>query len=267
MNLTAGQKLILMRVLKVAAFSCAIFILTRLALQFARFANPPTVGFSFLIIVLLAAFFGDTVVAISVSLVGALCFNFFFLPPIGTFNIAAFDDWISLAAFLLTAIAISRLTASARANSVKSINLEHALVCLKDFGVWLLGVPHDRLTLSGIAQQVIDVFGIEYCSIHVYVEGKWHHFTGAAANDVTRQIAGRLKYLEDHPTNVMELVDEQALGVRYTQIRQGMSPLALLVVKSEDLPGNALAPLAYMIGVRLVEILQDKTVAAMNLHA
>ena len=62
---------------------------------------------------------------------------------------------------------------------------------------------------------------MEYCSIHVFSEGKWHHFTGVARKDISREIAGRLKSLADHPTNVMELVDEHSLGVRYQQINQG----------------------------------------------
>jgi two-component system sensor histidine kinase KdpD len=43
-----------------------------------------------------------------------LCFNFFFLPPFGTFTIAATDNWIALLAFLLTAVTAGQLSASAR---------------------------------------------------------------------------------------------------------------------------------------------------------
>jgi len=43
-----------------------------------------------------------------------LCFNFFFLPPLGTFTIAATDPWIALLAFLLTAITAGQLSARAK---------------------------------------------------------------------------------------------------------------------------------------------------------
>jgi two-component system sensor histidine kinase KdpD len=43
-----------------------------------------------------------------------LCFNFFFLPPLGTFTIAATDNWIALLAFLVTAITAGQLSASAK---------------------------------------------------------------------------------------------------------------------------------------------------------
>ena len=43
-----------------------------------------------------------------------------------------------------------------------------------------------------------------------------------------------------------------------------MSPVALLAVKGEE-PASALGTLAYMIGVRLMEVLHDKPSAPMNL--
>jgi two-component system sensor histidine kinase KdpD len=43
-----------------------------------------------------------------------LCFNFFFLPPFGTFTIAATDNWIALFAFLITAVTAGQLSASAK---------------------------------------------------------------------------------------------------------------------------------------------------------
>lgn len=258
MKLTFHHRSLVQRIVLIAAFCAAIIVVTRIALQFGSIANAPTVGFSFLILVALAAFLGDLPVAILTSIVAALCFNYFFFPPIGTFNIYRLDDWVSVVALLLTSIAISQLTASARIHGVQAARMDKTLSRLKEFGVWLLSVPHDRLSLTEIAEKVLQIFSLEYCSIHVFSEEKWHHFTGAAKNEITREIAGRLKFLEDHPTNLMELVDEHALGVRYQQINQGMTPLALLVVKGEPVATNALGTLAYMIGVRLMEMLQDK---------
>jgi K+-sensing histidine kinase KdpD len=43
-----------------------------------------------------------------------LSFNFFFLPPFGTFTIAATDNWIALLAFLVTALTAGQLSARAK---------------------------------------------------------------------------------------------------------------------------------------------------------
>jgi two-component system sensor histidine kinase KdpD len=48
------------------------------------------------------------------SALGALCFNFFFLPPVHTFNIVNPQNWIALTAFLITAVTAGELSARAR---------------------------------------------------------------------------------------------------------------------------------------------------------
>ncbi len=44
---------------------------------------------------------------------GDLCFDYFYLPPVGTLSINSVPDWISLLSFLIVAVMISHLTASA----------------------------------------------------------------------------------------------------------------------------------------------------------
>jgi len=257
MNFISRHRAILIRFGLIFVFTAAILVTTRLTLEFGAITNAPTAAFSFLILVLLSAFFGDFVVAITTSLVATLCFNYFYLPPVGTFNIDAFSDWISLAAFLLTSVAISGLTSSAARNKARVNEMDKALTQLTKFGVWLLSIPDEKLTLTGIAEEATRIFSLEYCSLHVYSEGKWCHFTGTAASDISREIESHL-LLKDHPTDLMEMADENALGVRYMEINQGKMMLALLSVRSMTLSTSAIGTMAYMIGIRLMKIMKDK---------
>ena len=52
--------------------------------------------------------------AIAASLVAFACFNFFFLPPVGTFAIANRDDLIALFALLAVSLIGSHLSYQAR---------------------------------------------------------------------------------------------------------------------------------------------------------
>jgi K+-sensing histidine kinase KdpD len=257
MNFTTKQRDNLVLFGKMLGFAAAILATTKLTLMFGGLANVSTTAFSFLIIVLLSAFFGDFLVATTTSIVATLCFDYYFLPPFGTFYIASFSDWISLAAFLLASLIISRLTAAAAENKGKANVLNKTLVQMKEFGEWLLSVHKDRLTLTGIAQKVLTTFSLEYCSIHVYGEGKWQHFSGTATNEISKEIEDQLKVFHDHSRNLLELADENILGVRYVQISKGPSTLALLAVKSETLPAEAAGTIASMIGVQLGTIMAD----------
>jgi two-component system sensor histidine kinase KdpD len=48
------------------------------------------------------------------AIVGMLCLNFFFLPPVGTFTITDPENWVALAAFLIVAITAGQLSGRAR---------------------------------------------------------------------------------------------------------------------------------------------------------
>jgi K+-sensing histidine kinase KdpD len=251
MNFMLKYRASLIRFGKIFFFTAAILAVTKLTLLFGPLAATSTTAFSFLIIVLLSAFFGDFIVAVTASIIAALCFDYYFLPPFGTFYIASFSDWIALAAFLLTSVIISRLTASAAENKMQANALNKSLGQLKEFGERLLSIPNDKLTLSVIAEEALKIFLLEYCSIHVYGEGKWRHFTGAAQSNLSQEVENRLKIIQDHPNDVMDLADENILGVRYARINKGEELLALLAVKSKTLPAEALGTIAYTIGIRL----------------
>jgi two-component system sensor histidine kinase KdpD len=259
MNFPRKYRTILKRSAQIIGFVAAILCTTAFTVKFGTITSTSTAAFIFLIIVLLSAFFGNILVAFITSIVATLCFDYFYLPPIGTFNIASFSDWISLAAFLLTSVIISRLTASAAENKEKATMLDNSLIQLKEFGIWLLSIPGDQLTLSKTAEEALRIFSLQYCSIHVYGEGKWHHFTGAAATfDIFRQIENQINFYQDHNADLTEIVDENMLGVQYMKIGEGTAPPALLVVKTNTLSTNTISAIACMMGIRLMEIMKNR---------
>src|SRR6202162_3407820 len=65
--------------------------------------NATSVGFFYLVAILVIATVGGLIEATVSSITAMLCFNFFFLPPIGTFTIADPQNWVALFAFLATA--------------------------------------------------------------------------------------------------------------------------------------------------------------------
>src|SRR3954452_14173314 len=83
-------------------------------LRLLHVSNATTIALAYLLITLFVASLGDLVAAIVVSIGATLCFNYFFLPPVGTFTIADPHNWVALASFLIVSIVASRLSATAR---------------------------------------------------------------------------------------------------------------------------------------------------------
>lgn len=83
--------------------------------------NPTTVALTFLLIILFVAMGWGPKPAVLASVQGAACFNFFFLPPVGTFHIAEPENWIALFAFLITAVAVGQLSSRAKQRADEAV--------------------------------------------------------------------------------------------------------------------------------------------------
>lgn len=77
-------------------------------------ANSTTVALALLLAVLFIAARMESGPALVASVLAAFCFNFFFLPPFGTLHISAPENWVALAAFLITAVVAGQLSTRAR---------------------------------------------------------------------------------------------------------------------------------------------------------
>ncbi len=90
---------------------CAATIVLR---SFGDHINSTTVALTFLLLVLFLATAWGPKLAVLASLLAAASFNYFFLPPVGTFTISDPHNWVAIIAFLLTAVTVGQLSARAR---------------------------------------------------------------------------------------------------------------------------------------------------------
>lgn len=84
--------------------------------------NPTTAALAILLVVLFIAARLGSGPAIAGSVVGVLLFNFLFLPPTGTFTINDSENWVALAAFLITAVTAGQLSARVRQRAEEAEN-------------------------------------------------------------------------------------------------------------------------------------------------
>jgi two-component system sensor histidine kinase KdpD len=145
--------------------------LTAIYFSWLRMTNPTTVALSFLLVILFVAASSRLWVAVAASVSAALAFDFFFLPPVGTFNIDDPQDWIAFFAFLTVSLVASRLSSVAR-------DREHELVRLFDFSRdALLDTGADAF--RSLAQRIAERFRLEYVAICLPAEtGFDRHETG-----------------------------------------------------------------------------------------
>jgi two-component system sensor histidine kinase KdpD len=155
------------------------------ALRGGHITNPTTVALSYLLVTLFVASLGDLPVAIATSLAATLAFNFFFLPPVGTFTIADPHNWVALVAFLVVSAVASRLSASARARALEALERRNELTRLFDLTRDILLTTEQDGALPAIARHVARRFELDAVAICVPGPDGWQlHQGGAVAPDL-----------------------------------------------------------------------------------
>jgi two-component system sensor histidine kinase KdpD len=82
-----------------------------------------SLGVLYLFAVLPVAALWGLPLALAVSVVSMLTFNWFLLPPTHTFRLADSENWVALAVYLVTAVSVSELAASARRRAAEAEQL------------------------------------------------------------------------------------------------------------------------------------------------
>src|SRR5260370_37829685 len=93
---------------------------TLLLLAVRSHVNIPTAGFVLLLCVVIIATRYSSGPALLASVLGMLVYNYFFLPPVGALTIADPQNWVALAAFLITAIIVWQLSARAYSGAAEA---------------------------------------------------------------------------------------------------------------------------------------------------
>ncbi len=106
---------------------CGIAAVTILLAPFQVRLNSATVSLALLLIVLFTATVFGSRPAFLASVLGVLCFNFFFLPPLYTFTIAEPQNWIAFSAFLVTALTAGQLSAKVKKRAEEAEKLYREL--------------------------------------------------------------------------------------------------------------------------------------------
>lgn len=115
--------------------------------------SPTTVALILLLVVLGTATIARLRIAIVVAVAATLAFNYFFLPPVGTFAVADPQNWIALIAFLIVAVIASQLSTAAKDRALARQKAELA-------STLLASLSHDvRTPLTAIRVAVENLNG------------------------------------------------------------------------------------------------------------
>ncbi len=150
--------------------------------------NATTVGFAYLLLILLiASTWGFFEAAVS-SVLATLVFNFFFFPPVGTFTIADPQNWVALFSFLATSLIASRLSAKAKARAVEAIERQKDVERLYSFSRAILLIDRTAPFAQQLMARLAEIFKLNGVVLYELSTGKFYRAGTARLEGVESQL-------------------------------------------------------------------------------
>ncbi len=236
------------RILAALGFIAAItFVLFRLIP-----INATTAGFFYLVAILMIATAGGLVESTIASIAAMLCFNYFFLPPIGTFTVADPQNWVALFAFLATSLTASQLSVRAKGRTKEAVDRQHEIERLYSLSRALLLTDPERPIAKQIVQQIVQAFEFPAVALYDRSSGEIYRAGFDDVPDVDAE-------LRDTAIR-SELLRDESRGIVITPVRLGRQPIGSLAVQGRFLSDAALQSLLTLIAIGLERALSQEAV-------
>ncbi len=214
--------------------------------------NPTTAGFVYLIAMLMVATAWGLLESIIASVVAMLCFNYFFLPPVGTFTVADPQNWMALFAFLVTSLTASQLSARLKRQGREAEDRRLEMEQLYALSRALLLTDSMQSVAKQIAYQIARTFDFPAVALYDVRSGEIHR----AGAESLPGIEAKLREAVSQATVIQEAADKLTV----TPIRLGGEPIGSLAVQGTFLSDAALQSVLNLVAVALERVRAQEAV-------
>ena len=198
-----------------------------------------TIILTYLLAILIASTIWGLGVSVFMSLLSALCVDYYFLPPVGTFNINDSQDWITLFAFLLTAVIGSDLSARARRQAQEAQRQRNEVSRLYEFSQRLLSAQDPEDLMNEIPSRIVQLF--EARSAALSLTGKQAVYR--SGTEAEKLDASRLKEVQEGA----EIPTDLELGISYCPVKLGAHTIGSFGVSGSIVSRRTLEAIATLI--------------------
>ena len=232
------------RVVTTTRWTLAIAALAGIVLVYRLWlhVNATTVALTLLLFILLIAAEWGLRYAVVLSIAATACYNFFFLPPVGTFTITDPQNWLALLAFLATSIIASRLSQRARNEAHDARVRQRELEVLFRLSRELLQSESVAVLLSSAPSGVAGVTGARFALLYLLEGDRLFQAGREGVSDVVphlRQLANTLS------TTRVE-GDEMQIP-----LRTGVRPKGLLLLRGVVLSGETAEAIGGLVSISI----------------
>jgi len=215
--------------------------------------NTTTVALTLLMLVLFLAARWGLRYAVATSIAATFLYNYYFLPPIGTFIINDPQNWLALFAFLITSVVGSRLAERAREDAEDARLRQSELEVLYGLSRELLQTENVASLLNAIAPATLLVTRADAVVLYL-LDGDRRYIAGDDTAIPMDEIGMRQHALTlPGPNTVSDTVTADHFGAAESRIpiRVGVRPRGLLIIKGVRLSMASLEAIGGLISVAI----------------
>jgi two-component system, OmpR family, sensor histidine kinase KdpD len=221
---------------------CGVAIVTFIGYRVIP-VNATTEGFAYLLLILVIASTWGFLEASLSSILATLLFNFFFLPPVGTFTIADPQNWVALFTFLATSLIASRLSEKAKRRALEASERREDIERLYTFSRAILLIDRTQSFPRQLLEKVAEIFQL---SAAILYERRTGEFYRAGPSD----FAGLDDQIRDAALHGTSFSDAQRHRT-ITAVRLGSEPIASIALQGAQMPDSVLQGIANLVAIGL----------------
>jgi two-component system sensor histidine kinase KdpD len=205
--------------------------------------NQTTVALSFLLAILAVSAVWGMAVSVSMSITAMLAFNYFFLPPVGAFTIADPQNWVALAAFLVTSIVGSQLSARIRKKAEEANSRRHEIERLYHFSQKLLSEGNVIQLMNATPNYIVDSFEAGAAALFLPQKDKFYRSGyGAALVDEEKT---KTAFMRD------EVTIEPGAGLYFVPVRMGARAIGSLGISGATMSRQTLEAVSSLVAIAI----------------
>ena len=207
--------------------------------------NLSTGSLLFLLLVVVVSLRAGFWEATITSLVAVACLDYFFIPPLYTFNVNDPQNWVSLATFETTALIVSRLSVRVHNQVLAEAKQRRLVERLYELSRRILFLDRRQTLGSGIASLIHEVVRAEAVALFDAAEARVYT-TGACTREI--EDLARATYLQDRMT-------ETATPDRWARVlRMGTTSVGAVVLKGPELDSLTINAVASLTAIALERV-------------
>jgi two-component system sensor histidine kinase KdpD len=216
-------------------------------------ANSTTAGMVFLVLVVWSASQAGIVLSLFMAVLCALSFDYFFLPPVHTFQLAGAQAWVAMASFAIGSVVVSRLAERARRQAFEAEQRQVDVGRLYSLSQEMMLFEDAERLIRNLPGLIDRIFALEGVVLYVSDHDRFYTSGGEASTS----LRAHLQVLADGMNPTLVPLD----GYHATALMLGMRPVGGLAWRPQSLSREVSIAVSGQVTIAVARSLAMETTA------